>query len=263
MTRVAAFVLVLAVVFAGAYGVGALLDLEPKRAAAQEEPHGGEPMAGPATAEAEAAGLAVASGGLRLVAETTSFTPGRAAPFAFRILRAGNEPVTRYEVEHERPMHLIVVRRDLAAFQHLHPTMGADGTWTAQLRLPAGGTYRAFADFVAGGEQRTLGIDLFAAGEQRPIAPPRSGVRMEEHELRTGSPQMLRFDAGGPVEHYLGAAGHLVILREGDLAYLHNHADEEALEFETTFPSPGRYRAFLQVKRGGSVETATFELGVR
>lgn len=59
---------------------------------------------------------------------------------------------------------------------------------------------------------------------------------------------------------HLGARGHLVILREGDLAYL--HADADALEFETTFPTPGRYRAFLQFVGGGAIRTAAFTLEV-
>ena len=34
------------------------------------------------------------------------------------------QPVRDYEVEHEKRMHLIVVRRDLTGFQHLHPRLG-------------------------------------------------------------------------------------------------------------------------------------------
>ena len=44
------------------------------------------------------------------------------------------------------------------------------------------------------------------------------------------------------IQTYLGALGHLVVLREGDLAYLHVHADDHRLSFETEFPSAGTYR---------------------
>ena len=64
------------------------------------------------------------------------------------------------------------------------------------------------------------------------------------------------------VDPYLGARGHLVILREGDLAYLHTHADEEELRFDTTFPSAGRYRAFLQFSADGEDHTAAFTIEV-
>jgi hypothetical protein len=65
------------------------------------------------------------------------------------------------------------------------------------------------------------------------------------------------------VEPYLGARGHLVALRQGDLAYLHVHpldkaAAGNAITFATTFPSAGRYRLFLQFKEAGRVHTAAF-----
>ena len=57
-----------------------------------------------------------------------------------------------------------------------------------------------------------------------------------------------------------GAGGHLVALREGDLAFLHVHPDEHAddVAFEATFPTTGRYRLFLQFKHDGAVQTVAF-----
>jgi hypothetical protein len=72
----------------------------------------------------------------------------------------------------------------------------------------------------------------------------------------------FRVPGGAKLGRYLGARGHLVVLRRGDLAYLHTHADEEALRFDTTFPTPGRYRAFLQVRLDGAVRTASFTIEV-
>ena len=64
------------------------------------------------------------------------------------------------------------------------------------------------------------------------------------------------------VEPYLGARGHLVALREGDLAFLHVHPDRDRLRFMAEFPSAGRYRLFLQFKTGGRVHTAAFTRAV-
>ena len=61
---------------------------------------------------------------------------------------------------------------------------------------------------------------------------------------------------------YLGARGHLVALRDGDLAYLHVHADEDRLAFEADFPTVGAYRLFLQFRHGGEVRTAEFTVEV-
>jgi hypothetical protein len=59
-------------------------------------------------------------------------------------------------------------------------------------------------------------------------------------------------------EKYLGARGHLVALREGDLAFLHVHPDEDSLAFMAEFPSAGRYGLYLQFKHEGTVRTAAF-----
>jgi len=66
-------------------------------------------------------------------------------------------------------------------------------------------------------------------------------------------------------EPYLGAGGHLVALRGGDLAFLHVHptSDDGAIGLDATFPSPGAYRLFLQFKVNGSVQTVAFTQEVR
>ena len=60
------------------------------------------------------------------------------------------------------------------------------------------------------------------------------------------------------VAHAREAKGHLVALRQGDLAYLHVHPDADRLKFMATFPTAGAYRLFLQFKVDGSVHTAAF-----
>ena len=73
---------------------------------------------------------------------------------------------------------------------------------------------------------------------------------------------------GRPVtdlEPYLGAYGHLVALREGDLAYLHVHPEDgdagPEVPFMVEVPSAGGYRLFFDFKHDGVVRTA--ELAVR
>ena len=66
---------------------------------------------------------------------------------------------------------------------------------------------------------------------------------------------------GKPVETepYLGAGGHLVALREGDLAFLHVHpTDGDGVAFETDLDPDSRYRLYLQFKHDGRVHTAEF-----
>jgi hypothetical protein len=65
------------------------------------------------------------------------------------------------------------------------------------------------------------------------------------------------------IEPYLGARGHLVALREGDLAFLHVHPEDAAtagagINFGVEYPSRGAYRLFLQFKHDGAVRTVAF-----
>ena len=172
--RVAAFVALLVAIFALAALAGARARSrrgEARRPApthAHARRHAATHGAAHAPARRRAAGR-VAHGGLRLVAGAHDASPPAAAArltLSHRRRRAARR-VRDFETEQARRMHLIVVRRDLRRFQHLHPAQAADGAWTTPLTLPDAGVYRAFADFQTGGARHTLGIDLFAAGALR------------------------------------------------------------------------------------------------
>jgi hypothetical protein len=230
-------------------------------------------------------GLAVAHDGLRLIVDDPELRRGQPEDFRFRIVDQAGHIVRDFDVEHEKRMHLIVARRDLTGFQHLHPEQSDDGSWTVPLRLPQAGSYRAFADFTRQGEAYTLAADLRVDGsadlEPLPPSTPTStsdggyAVRVDRGHVHPGEEAELRFAIAkdGQAVHtepYLGAGGHLVALREGDLAFLHVHptehghssettgANDDTIGFSATFPSEGRYRLFLQFKHGGRVQTVAF-----
>lgn len=228
-------------------------------------------------------GLAVAANGYRLESADTVLAPGRAGRFAFRILGPDGRPVRAFSEEHGALFHLIVVRRDLKGFQHLHPTLAGDGTWSMPLTLESAGAYRVFADVQPrGAAAMTLGTDLLSPGDFQPVALPAASpsattdgyqVGLDAGSPRAGQAGELVFHVardGRPVtalEPYLGSRGHLVALRQGDLAYLHVHpmdtqARGDAIVFHALFPSPGAYRLFLQFKSGGQVSTAAYTLEV-
>lgn len=231
----------------------------------------------------EPGGLAVSQDGVTLALDATSLAPGRRT-LTFRILDAAGAPVTGYDTVHEKELHLIAVRRDGDGFQHVHPTLDADGRWSVPLQLTPG-AWRVFADFTpSGGDPVVLGADLAVPGAvSAPSEPPVrrvavvDGYRVElGGDLAADAPNPLTFTVtrgGRPVtdlQSYLGAFGHLVVLREGDLGYLHAHPGVEAapgetsgsaeVDFEVQAPSPGRYRLYLDFRHGGVVRTATFVL---
>lgn len=221
------------------------------------------------------------TGAMNMVIGSPHPHPGAETQLSFRITGEGGAAITDFDIEHTKPMHLIVVRRDLTGFQHLHPRMAADGTWTAPITLTEPGTYRAFADFSHGGEAQTVGADLTVAGdaEYRPLPPPQptasagDGYEVELADVApvAGSESELAFTVtrdGEPVavEPYLGADGHLVALSEGDLEFLHVHPlEREAggpIAFMTDFTEAGRHALFLQFRDAGEVRTATFTVDV-
>ncbi|HEV2873810.1 MAG TPA: DUF4396 domain-containing protein [Thermoleophilaceae bacterium] len=246
-------------------------------------------------------GLAASADGLTLELATTDLSPGEPGQLRFQVVGEGGRAVRDFQVEHEKRLHLIVVRDDLREFQHLHPRMSADGSWATPITLQEPGSYRVFADFKHDGQNQTLArsVTVEGAAERLPL-PARAGqattsdgytVHLTESSS-AGGPLLLSFHVareGQTVElqDYLGAKGHLVALREGDLAYLHTHpAGSEghggahgghggahaghggahaghggpsgAVPFETALPSEGRYRLFFQFKHDGRVHTAAF-----
>lgn len=192
----------------------------------------------------------------RLVAE-----PGASMQFRFRIVDEHGATVTRYDVEQERRLHLIVVDRTLTTFAHLHPTLAADGYWS--IRTPAG---HVVADFTTDGGRHVLSTEIAvdtttqnADDRSPPLRQPLAIARTSPH---AADETTIAFDTNGTPERYLGAAGHLVIFRTSDLEYLHVHPEGDRLRFATTFPSAGRYVLFLQTQWNGALQTDRFEIEV-
>ena len=215
----------------------------------------------------------------RVLADEVRFEAG--VPVAWRFQVVGPEGVvTRYRVQHERELHLIVVRNDLTSFAHLHPERSPDGTWVIDLTLPAPGRYTAFFDVAPhDADPATLRLALEAPGAWRPVEPTgttrRAAVDGYEIELRgdvaPGEGSGISFGVRKGSETvdpapYLGAAGHLVAVRAGDLDYLHVHplgpASTGEIPFMMHAPGPGTYRLFLQFLHGGRVRTADFTLTI-
>jgi hypothetical protein len=279
--KLSVFVLGLATVFGMAFGAGHLNG--PVQAPRAEAGHDGMKETGEAMASGPPAGLQVSEHGY-----TLTQAPGAAREFAFRIIGPGGRAVTAFDTEHDKRMHLIVVRRDLSGFQHVHPAMDADGTWRIASPMSGPGTYRAFADFKpAGAGPLTLGIDALVPGDtvSRPLPAPARTASVDGYTvalggtLKPGRMGDLTFTisrAGKPVtdlQPYLAAYGHLVALRAGDLAYLHVHPGGEpgdgrtkpgpAITFGADVPSAGTYRLYLNFQHHGTVHTAEFTVTVR
>ncbi|MEV3872698.1 hypothetical protein [Streptomyces sp. NPDC049906] len=296
--KITAYAAVLAAAFGTAYGVGVGVDpVNPEPAAhgthATEDgaDAGGKRAGGKEGPAAEAnrpGGLQSAEGGYAVDLLTPRVPAGREADLEFVIRDDRGEALTSFTREHGKDLHLIVASRDLNTYRHLHPVRSADGTWSTPVELPQAGDYRIFADFTPGadrgGEARnlTLGTDLAVSGAYRPEAVP-APARTDTVDgyavtldggLRPGAAEELRLSvskdgrAVTDLQPYLGAYGHLVALRAGDLGYLHVHPNGEPgdgktapgpeVSFTATAPSSGTYRLFLDFQHEGKVRTAEF-----
>lgn len=202
--------------------------------------------------------------------------PSRRTEVRFQVLDGEGEPVTSYDVQHDKELHLIAARRDLADYRHVHPELDpATGTWSVPLTLSAG-DWRLYADFLpSGGEATVAETDLRVSGDYGPrsLGPDTDHAEVDgydvhlERDTDTSMASLTVSRDGAPVtdlQPYLGAHGHLVAIRAGDLTYLHVHPEDTGagpeLKFHAEFPSEGRYRLFLDFKHGDAVHTADFTL---
>jgi hypothetical protein len=292
--RLGAYAAGLAVVFTGAFAAaGAAVPKETVAAWTQSAEGHGMDQHGTGNHKAASAstdgpptpGVSVEQGGYVLQEVSAPGAVGQAGQLSFTVSGLDGVPVTDFEAEHEKDLHLIVVRSDGTQFRHVHPVMDPAGRWSLPWQWKAAGTYRIFADIKPGGS--TTGVTLTrtvnVAGTFDPEAldpvttDEIDGFQVSLNgDLSAGSSSALTVSVthdGKPVtslEPYLGAYGHLVALRDGDLAYLHVHPEGAEpvkgevsgpdVQFATTAPTPGRYYLYFDFQVDGQVHSARFVL---
>lgn len=229
-------------------------------------------------------GVTLATSGLQLSPVSAPHETGEAGTLSFSIVDTEGSAVLDYTEEHEKELHLIVVRSDGSEFRHVHPTLDAGGTWSLPWTWDEAGSYRVFADFVPAGAEDaiTLTRTFDVAGELTP-ADTHDEVREAqvagfdvtlEGDLFVGSSSSLTLNVsrdGKPVttmQPYLGAFGHLVALRDGDLAFLHVHPEGDEpragqvsgpeVVFASEAPTAGRYLLYFDFQVDDEVHTASF-----
>lgn len=218
--------------------------------------------------------------------------------YTFSIVDERGSVLKDFSLTHTKLMHVIVARKDLAYFQHVHPEFDAGaGVFTLKdLVFPADGVYRIFADFVPGDTHKdaqgasvpvTLSEDVLVGVGTHYIPQPIgseektkifNGYRitlLSDNPIVSGKETMLSFeiqDKGIPVidlEPYLGALGHTVVLRENTLQFIHAHPMEHGegsrastVDFMVDFPESGTYKVFTQFQRAGKIITSDFVVSV-
>ena len=225
------------------------------------------------SAERYAADVRSASGPLRA---------GMPATLEFQLRDPAGRKVERLEIVHEKPLHLMIVSEDLSWFAHVHPIPDGHGHFRLLVTFPAGGIYVLFHDFTPPGVgMQVVPVELKVDGRRRAAVP--LVVDDTRHQLVDGydvtlTHTALALDAecaltfrltrgGKPVtdlEPFLGAMGHLVVISADRATYVHSHPLQgnattgPAIQFNTTFPRTGVYKAWGQFQRHGKVITVPF-----
>ncbi len=207
---------------------------------------------------------------------------GDTATLTLRILNPQTKlSVKKFEIVHEKLIHLFVISENLEFFAHIHPTTQPDGTFQQQVRLPYGGMYRLLADFYPSGSLPQLAEGtLIAAGQNTPaqpapaLAPSHSGnltaaLHLEPEQPIAGLETKLFFtlNPSTGLQPYLGAWAHMLAASADLIDLLHIHpflADGQSatMQFNVIFPRTGLYRIWTQFQRENTVNTTVFTVPV-
>ena len=210
------------------------------------------------------------------------------------------KPVTEFSPTHSKLFHLFVISQDMTSFEHIHPELESDGTFSIETVLPGPGLYKIYADvYPTAGTPQVLQTNIVTTGYQADLfaALPhlvadkvfskvvdgmKVDVTFNPEEILDGEPIDIKFhltDAktGKPVtglHPYLGAWGHMLLLSADGVDYVHSHPSEMVPEnvdastlhggpdvvFNAMLPEPGVYRMWTQFQRGAKLITVSFDV---
>ncbi|MFE4867312.1 hypothetical protein [Streptomyces sp. NPDC056682] len=234
-------------------------------------------------------GLSDNKDGYRLTSKDTTLPSGKQAAYRFAVIGPDGKPVTDFALDQTKRMHFYAIRTDLTGFQHVHPTMAADGTWSADLSSLAAGSWRMFASLTPNsgtgkGKDFVLSRTVTVPGDtaKTPLPAPATSTQVDGYtvtvkgELMAGMAHPLTVSIakdGKPVtdlEPYLDTYAHLTAFHEGDAAFAHLHPTTKVtgnhggpgLSFHAELPTSGNWRLFLQFQTGGKLHTAALTLHV-
>ena len=214
----------------------------------------------------------------------------------FRVLHPGTgEVIKKFEVVHEKQWHLFVISQNMEYFQHIHPVEAEDGTWTIDVKLPKPGYYEVLSDFLpGGGASQFIARPLVTAGFKGDLLSQKANLVPDTNPTQTiddltatveydpkpslaGQYCHLIFHLTDAKTHepvkdlqtYLGAFGHMMIMSDDMINYIHSHPTElmppdanldtirggPDVTFEGLMPKPGLYRAWTQFRYHDKIHT--------
>lgn len=164
----------------------------------------------------------------------------------FRVRQPAGGTLTRYKrgPGPHTGVHLIFVRKDLAAIIHRHPPIAPDGTIAQKVTFPSPGPWHVLVDIypalgpnVQPNFQLTGTVRVGGAYTPRPLPPFHASETVGGEHFTITLPKHVRAlqpaffevrvrDAAGRPTHFspwYGALAHAIFFHAGSLAYFHTH----------------------------------------
>ncbi|HEX3837279.1 MAG TPA: heavy metal-binding domain-containing protein [Steroidobacteraceae bacterium] len=168
------------------------------------------------------------------------------------------EVVKDFEVVHTKRFHLFVISQDLEFFEHIHPTMAADGTWSIATTVPKPGYYEVFCDFMPkGGSGQFLNAPFVTTDYAGDLATDSAHLQSDTTWRKSAGDitAALSFEPAQPtsgqythlnlyltdtatghpitdLQTYLGQFSHMLLLSEDLQCYVHSHPINIVVEQE-------------------------------
>jgi len=219
---------------------------------------------------------------LDLSQSPSTLKPGEPGVLTLRVFDPEtSKQVKRFEIVHEKLMHVFLVSENLEFFAHLHPDPQPDGSFRLPVQLPLGGMYRLLADYYPSTSVPQLTLKtVFATGQSplpqiRPSLTPSKGenltasLRLDPEQPLAGLETKLfvALDPSTDIQQYLGTWAHMLLASADLIDLLHLHpflADGgPVMQFNVVFPRPEMYRFWIQFQRAGVINTVKFTVPVK
>ncbi|SDN20636.1 hypothetical protein SAMN04487897_102136 [Paenibacillus sp. yr247] len=218
---------------------------------------------------------------------STNYMPNEDAAVTILIQDKWNNPIDKFDIMHEKMMHLIIVSKDLSYFDHLHPEYVGEGRFEIKTKFPAGGYYQLIADFTPQGMGETVQTHWVTINGQEkkketlqpdPYLTKRVGdkeVTLSFDHLMAGMGLDMIFtiksaETKMPItdlQPYLGSLGHVIAISEDAKEYVHVHPNDTKdsgpkAAFTINFPKSGIYKIWGQFQHQNEVFIVPFTIKV-
>ncbi|MCC5639739.1 hypothetical protein LC593_28715 [Nostoc sp. CHAB 5844] len=220
-----------------------------------------------------------------------NLTSNQPVNLVINIQDTAGKSIDKFDTFQEKLMHLIIVRDDLATYDHIHPSYKGNGRFEVSANFSSPGDYSLFSDYKPSGQQEAVSLmqvkipgsvplpkNLEKFEKTKVLSNTKVNLNVANKNIQAGKEITLNFDVkdvgnNQPIKDlqpYLGERGHLVILKSSSPLtvsdYIHAHALKNSadgqIEFITNFPQPGTYKLWMQFQRNGKVDTADFWVNV-